>query len=94
MALLKTIKNIYGSDTSYWKIVATDINWHEKTAHITMSGWIDKEARDNGSAAIDQKTFDLIDTDFPFVGKEPQNEREIVYGQLKITDEFIGSKDC
>lgn len=83
MALDKKIQTNFGVDATYWKVVEVNINWHANCVHITMLGWVDRIARDSGKQPIDQRTFDWNGEDFPFVDKEPQNERAQAYGKIK-----------
>lgn len=93
MALSKKIKTNLGIDATYWKIVDLNINWLDKTSHISLLGWVDKNARDNGLKPLTQRNFDFNNVEFPFIDEEPQNEREIVYIKIKEDDEFFDALD-
>lgn len=84
MALQKSIQTNFGIEATYWKVVEINVNWHEKRSHVTLLGWVDQGARDSGKQPIDQRTFDWGGEDFPFVDKEPQNERAKAYEKVKL----------
>ena len=67
MALIKPIVTPYDSITAdYWKIVATNINWLSKTAHVELAGWLTEEARRAGKSPIMSRTFEWHANNFPF----------------------------
>ena len=93
MALIKKIKTNLGIDATYWKIVDLNINWLDKTSHISLLGWVDKNARDNGLKPLTQRNFDFNNVEFPFIDEEPQNERETAYNKIKQSEEFADAED-
>ena len=66
MALQKTKITIFGAPVSYWKVVETNVNWLNALSHITVAGYISKEASDSRLAPIESVSFDLNGADFPF----------------------------
>ena len=93
MALIKSISTRFGIDATYWKIIDLNINWLSKNSHISLSGWSDKASRDAGNIPLDSRSFDWMGEDFPFIGEEPQNERETAYNKIKQSEEFADAED-
>ena len=94
MALQIELLTKFGTPATYWKIVETNINWHEKRSHITLAGWIDKQARLDGHTPIDFRTFDWSGTEYPFetsvLDEEDKNALTVAYEKIKslsTTDE-------
>lgn len=71
MALKKPIElNNSGVSCEYWKIHETNINWHDKVAKITLSGFISQEARENGKNPLVSINYDYTKENFPFLVEE------------------------
>ncbi len=87
MALQISIPNNYGTNTTYWKIVDLNINWLTKSSHVTLCGWVDKDARLDGKQPTDQRTYDWSGDDFPFdiavLDEEDVNGLKIAYEKIK-----------
>lgn len=87
MALQISIPNNYGTETTYWKIVDTNINWLTKSSHITLCGWVDKQARLDGKQPTDQRSYDWGGTEFPFevatLDEEDVNILTVAYEKIK-----------
>jgi len=108
MALIKSTNLPYDGEAveAYWKIIETNINWLTKSSHVTISAWIDQEARENGKQPFASKSFDWSGADFPFgietLDEEGNNAVKISYTKIKEsilddegneTNEFINSVD-
>lgn len=75
MALQITIPDCYGNGGSkYWKIIETNINWLNSTAHVTVGGWVSEQARLDGKDPLDTRSYDFMADNFPFVISELDKE--------------------
>jgi hypothetical protein len=95
MALQKDIETNYGNIASYWKVISTNIDWHGKTAEITLAGFIDKDARVGGKAPIVIYRYNVINDKFTF---SPENNvLTTAYELIKKSEEhdasFIDAQD-
>lgn len=80
-----------GVDAVYWKIVQTDVNWVRKSCVVTLAGWVNKDARDNGKDPFSYEAFTWGGEQFPFVG--PDDRRpfgDIVAGVYFIIKLYPG----
>jgi len=68
MALIKSTNLPYDGEAveAYWKIIETNINWLTKSSHVTISAWIDQEARENGKQPFTSRSFDWSGDEFDF----------------------------
>ena len=87
MALKKTIPNQFGSNTTYWKIVDVNTNNLVNSAHVTLCGWVNKQARVDGKQPTDQRSYDWGNADFPFTTEEldklGNNAVKLSYNNIK-----------
>lgn len=91
MALIKSIEyKDTGVFCSYWKVVETDIDWHNKEFRIVVYGYKDRQAREDGKLSIDTRVFDELNS-FPFT--EDGNNIAQAYEFIKTTDEFSDAED-
>ena len=94
MALLKPIKTDYGVNATYWKITVMDVTKSTtKSAHVVISGWVDRDAYLNHDRQISTITFDWGNSDYPFNEPEPQNEYQISYVKIRESPLFIDAQD-
>jgi len=88
MALLKPIGTQYGVVASYWKITDVSLDSMHGTAHVVVSGYYDRDARDNFSTPL--KVFEynvsreLVQQYFPSSLDIAQ-----VYQYVKTLGDFI-----
>lgn len=66
MAFSLTKSTQYGINATYYKVIETNINYLNKTAHVTLAGWVDQEARDTNKQPIDSVSVDFTPDNFPF----------------------------
>jgi hypothetical protein len=88
MALQITLPDRYGNGgTKYWKIIETNINWLNSTAHVVMAGWVSEQARLDGKEPLDSIAYDFTADNFPFViselDKEGVNTLTVAYEAIK-----------
>lgn len=87
MAFLKVLERADGTSCEYWRVYETNICWAEQTAHVTLAGYLNKEARDAGKRPMETKSFDYAPVDFPFplnkLGEPDTNPISVTYETLK-----------
>ena len=68
MALKLPTNNPYDgvAQDSYWKVVEMNINWLNKSMHVTLLGWLDEQSRIDGRQPISSRSYDWSGDDFPF----------------------------
>ena len=98
MALEKAIQTPYDTiDATYWKVAETNINYLTNQAHVTLLGFVSKEARDAGKQSIMDRSYDWSGDDFPFTIEELDkagiNAVKLAYEKIKADEEFVGAKD-
>lgn len=88
MALYKQKEDIYGnSGIKYWRIIETNIDWANRQSHITLAGYVDKQARMDGKQPLECVSFDWNGDDFPFsinvLDQEGENIVRVAYEKIK-----------
>jgi hypothetical protein len=86
MALEKEIETIYGVSATYWKIAATNINWHEKIASIEVWGYVDANASAKHKGILKCITYRFEDSDFTFT--MTSNIVAECYEKIKVMEEW------
>ena len=86
MAIIKFIKNEADVDVSYWNIDYFEVVKGEKLS-IRLNGYTNKQARDNGALAVEQKKVVLETT------KEEVLSYGSIYSMIKNKKEFIDAVD-
>ena len=111
MALKISTQNPYDGTASeaYFKIVETNINWLNRSSHITLVGWVDRQARLDGKQPIISRSYDWSGEDFPFdfeeLDEEGMNTVKIAYDKIKslktvdeegneVDGEFTNAVEC
>ena len=88
MALFKQIGTNYGVVASYWKITDVSLDSLYGTAHVVVSGYYDRDARDNFSAPLKVLEYDvsaeIVQQYFPSSLEIAQ-----VYEYIKTLGDFI-----
>lgn len=74
MALYKEVTTDFGFSVNYWKLTSFDIDNVKKKAHITVSPYISKEARESGASPIypSEKLYYICNYDYsgtPYEGR-------------------------
>jgi hypothetical protein len=92
MALCKKIQTKYLVEGEYHKIVEVTISWHYKVCDVQIASYKDKEARDNGGAFLDIKSYNYQEDAFDF--DVEGNLTEQLYSKIKQESEFIDATDC
>jgi uncharacterized protein (UPF0210 family) len=92
MALLKEIETKYGIAANYHKISVTDVNWHAKSAHVEVIGFVDREAKESGMNPILKTNFDYSPDNFSL--SPDSNIVACLYAAIKESDLFINAEDC
>jgi len=101
MALRLLVKTDYGINAEYWKVTLTYINWHEKFATVTLSGFTNEVARNSGALPITKIESSWSDKDFPFTFDEKTVAK--AYAKIKEshpdqdgneTNEWAKAEDC
>lgn len=59
MALFKQIGTPYGIYASYWKITDVSLDSLNGTAHVVVSGYYDRDARDNLATPLKVLEYDV-----------------------------------
>lgn len=88
MALLKTIKTVFGIDATYWNIYSINEDFKNKTLEVVINGYVSKEVRDENLNPIAWQNLTFSDDEYI-----KDATREAVYLALKAKD-FADSKDC
>jgi hypothetical protein len=88
MALLKKKQDPYGNGgIEYFKIIETNINWLDKTCHITLAGYVNQKARDEGKQPIESESFNWANEEFPFdlekLNLKDENTVKVAYEKIK-----------
>lgn len=100
MALQKQKDTQFGIKANYWKIVKTNIDWHNKKANIIMVGFENKASRQANNAPLSQTNFeyegtveigDKVLVPFPFLPED--NIVAKSYELIKQTKDFAGALD-
>ena len=96
MALQLETENPFGeiAPAAYWKIIESNINWQDKSCHIVMACWVNKDFRMDEKQPIKSESFDWSGDEYPYT-VEAMNEKGInlvviTYNKIKsltITDE-------
>jgi hypothetical protein len=88
MALFKQIGTQYGIYASYWKITDVSLDSLSGTAHVVVSGYYDRDARDNLATPLKVLEYDvsaeLVQQYFPSSLDIAQ-----VYEYVKTLGDFI-----
>jgi len=101
MAIKLVKQTPYGISVEYWKIICTDINWHNKLAKISLIGYIDETARLTGKHSLSSEVFTFEGDNFPFLFEK--NIVETAYIKIKESkldeegnelNEWAKAKDC
>ena len=66
MALEQAIVNPYDgvTEVGYWKVVDLNFNLLTESCHVTLCGWVDKNARINTKEPIVRRSFDWSGNSF------------------------------
>lgn len=88
MSLKINLPDRYGNGgVEYFKIIETNINWLNNTAHVVVAGWINEQARIDGKEPMDSIAYDFTADNFPFViselDKEGVNTLSVAYEAIK-----------
>ena len=108
MALQKLKDDPYGNGgINYWKIVETNINWLDKFSHVTLAGYLSRDARLAEKRPFEIQSFNWSGDEFPFgldiLNQEDENIVHIAYNKIKEskldeegneTNFFADAKDC
>jgi hypothetical protein len=81
MALLKTIKTVFGIDATYWNIYSINEDFKNKTLEIVINGYVSKEVRDKNLNPIACQNLTYSDDEYI-----KDATREAVYLALKAKD--------
>jgi hypothetical protein len=73
-----------GVTTSYHKVAAADVNFHERTARITVYSFIDQAAREAGLLPAQEAGYTMPENVFPF--GNGGNTQADAYNALKLID--------
>lgn len=98
MALNQIIQHNTGAYSSYWRVVATELDYQSEIANITLLGYVDEGSRLSEKQPLDRRAFLITDDNFNayFAVTELDKETNPVkqaYLYIKTTQEFIGSVD-
>jgi len=97
MALILSINTDYGVQASYWKISKCRVDNDNKQIRADIIGYVDQNARENGSLSVGTKYFALNQaTDsatYNTMIDSPDGLLTAIYTQLKQGD-FAGATDA
>lgn len=100
MALNQIIQHQTGAYCSYWKVIETILNYHNKNGKIIMFGYVNEQTRNENKNNLDYRIFDINSNDFELyftpsaINPENINQVKNSYLYIKNTNEFITSTDC
>lgn len=89
MALNKALPTDFGVDASYWHILALQVNRGDRSAAVTLAGYIDEPARRGGCRPIAVMTLTLAGDSYP--GDANGLQYGALYAALKDTPQEDGS---
>ena len=101
MALQQIIQHPTGTYSQYWRVSKTDLDYTQKTASVTLVGYVSLEARQQNMIPLDHREISASGADFDLwfapeaVDPDGTNQVKNAYLYAKsITDgEFAGSTD-
>ena len=64
MALLCIIQHETGAASHYWRIGNTDLNYAQKTASVTLLGYVSQDARELNMVPLDRRVITASGADF------------------------------
>ena len=66
MALQITLPTNYGVNATYHKVIKSDIDYLNQSAHVVLAGYADQNACANGNQPLSMTIFDWMGSDYPF----------------------------
>lgn len=66
MSLQITLTTNYGVNATYHKVISTNIDYLNQSAHVVLAGYSDQTALTNGNQPLTVTMFDWSGIDFPF----------------------------
>lgn len=79
MALLKPVTTKSGITLSYWRITYFDINSIKKEARITVSPYINAEARESGAEPVSEYEKKLFFRNFDYSGTDYEEKTNMEF---------------
>lgn len=92
MALEKALETSYGVTANYHKITVTNIDWHSRTANLTVVGFISSAARTAGKMDILKSNYYWSGDDFVF--SPASNTVVDAYTKLKAMEQWTDAIDA
>lgn len=85
MALKKEKTLPTGHVIEYWRVIETNINYVDRTAHIAFGGYLNRAMRLGGAKPADSIAFDFSPDNFPFdlATLDTKNPLKISYIEAK-----------
>jgi len=87
MALLKSVKTVFGIDANYWNIFSISEDFKNKSVEVVINGYVSKEVREDNLEPCAWQNLAYSNDDYI-----KDATREKIYNKLKTT-EFVDSTD-
>jgi len=81
MALLKSVKTVFGIDANYWNIFSISEDFKNKSLEIVINGYVSKDVRDENHNPVAWNNLTFTGDDYI-----KDATREAVYLALKAKD--------
>lgn len=101
MALQQIIQHETGAASHYWRIGSTDLNYAQKTASVTLLGYVSQDARNQNMVPLDRRVVSASGADFDLwfapSAVDPNGTNQVKNAYLYVKSiangEFVGSID-
>lgn len=88
MALQISKETPLGIPAEYWRIISARIDFGANTMAVSVAGYINKQARDDGKAPIIQEQINFVAEEFV-----PDQPRQGVYEAMKLMADWAEAVD-
>jgi hypothetical protein len=89
MALKKSFVTPYGVSVDYWKIASVREDYIAGRMEVILGGYINHEARLSGASPFDRRDIVIQGEDYT-----EDMDREALYDEIKVSEEWVGAEDC
>ena len=101
MALQQIIQHETGAASHYWRVGSTDLNYAQKTASVTLLGYVSQDARDQNMVPLDRRAVSVSGADFDLwfapSAVDPNGTNQVKNAYLYVKSiaggEFAGAMD-
>jgi hypothetical protein len=88
MALLKSVKTVFGIDATYWNIYSITEDFKNKSLEVVINGYVSKDVRDENHNPVAWQNLTFTGDDYI-----KDATRETIYLALKAKD-FSDAEDA